>query len=71
MILTDQYYLHIKFPLRHKIQKIPVMRPSLGATAPVGLRVAGYNFTAASSRHCRLHSFPKLGGVNLRLPAGN
>ena len=25
------------------------MHPSLGATAPVGLRVAGYNFTAASS----------------------
>ena len=24
------------------------MHPSLGATAPVGLRVAGYNFTAAS-----------------------
>ena len=41
------------------------MHPSLGATAPVGLWVAGYNFTAASSRHCRLHSFPKLGGVTL------
>ena len=25
------------------------MHPSLGATAPVGLTVAGYNFTAASS----------------------
>ena len=36
------------------------MHPLLGATAPVGLRVAGYNFTAASSRHCHLHSFPKL-----------
>ena len=47
------------------------MHPSLGATAPVGLWVAGYNFTAASSRHFRLHSFPKLGGVDLRLPAGN
>ena len=35
------------------------MHPSLGATAPVGLRVAGYNFTAASSWHCRLHSFQK------------
>ena len=43
------------------------MHPSLGATAPVGLRVAGYNFTAASSRHCRLHSFPKLGGVSREL----
>ena len=43
------------------------MHPLFGATAPVGLMVAGYNFTAASSRHCRLHSFPKLGGVTLRL----
>ena len=27
-------------------KKIPVMHPSLGSTAPLGLRVAGYNFTA-------------------------
>ena len=43
------------------------MHPSLGATAHVGLRVAGNNFTAASSTF-----LPKtIGGVNLRLPARN
>ena len=47
------------------------MHPSLGATASVGLRQRGYNFAAAASWHCHLHSFPKLDGVNLLLPAGN
>ena len=38
--------------------KNTVMHPSLGTTAPAGLRVAGYNFTAASLHGIAvLHSF--------------
>ena len=54
------------------------MHPSLGATAPVGLRVAGLYFYSSiftalpgtflpKTRHCHLHSFPKLGGSKLTL----